>query len=261
MTGRDVPAVVLLHALSLDASMWDEPRRTLRARGHQVLAPNQRGFGAVPLGDDPPSLDILADDLARLLDEHGIGGAVVVGASMGGYVAMAFLRRHPDRVRGLALLSTRATADDPGALAQREAFATLVVDPRAGPELVDAAAAKLVGVTTRTRRPRLLDRVRAESAQADTGALAWAQRAIAARPDSLDVLRATDVPAVLMVGDEDELVSVAEAGAAAAALPRGRLVVLVGVGHLPPLEAPGRVIGELVDLVSRCGDVVGSRPC
>lgn len=80
--------------------MWQAQARALRSLGHPVLTPDQRGFGTTPLGDAPPSLDVVADDLARTLDERGMDRAVLAGSSMGGYVAMAFLRRFPDRVAG-----------------------------------------------------------------------------------------------------------------------------------------------------------------
>lgn len=120
-TNGRVP-VVLLHALSLDSSMWDTHREALEGRGHLVVAPDQRGFGATPLGNEPPSLDTVADDLARELDARGIERAVLVGVSMGGYAAMAFLRRHPGRALALALLSTRADMDDEAARTAREGF-------------------------------------------------------------------------------------------------------------------------------------------
>jgi pimeloyl-ACP methyl ester carboxylesterase len=67
-------------------------------------------------------------------------------------------------------------------------------------------------------------------------AAAWAQRAMAARPDSLDVLRAVSVPALVLRGDEDELSTSADADAMVEALPDGRLVVLAGSGHLSAVE-------------------------
>lgn len=247
MTRPNRTAVVLLHALSQDASMWDEAARALRARGHPVFAPNQCGVGR------SSTVDCLADDVAALLDEHGIGGAAIVGSSMGGYVALAFLRRYPDRVRALGLLATRATADDPTARAEREAFARRVVDPLAGREMINALAPKLVGAGTRARRPDILARVCATARSADVAALAWAQGAIAARRDSLDVLRTSTVPVVVIAGDEDELVSLAEAHVAATAAPRGRLVIVPGAGHLTPLETPDRITGALLDLLAEAG--------
>ncbi|MDT0269247.1 alpha/beta hydrolase [Streptomyces sp. DSM 44915] len=248
----DRPTLVLLHALPLDASSWDQVARALRAQGHPVLAHDQLGFGSAPPTDGlPPSLDTAADELAAELDRRGLRSVVLAGCSMGGYLAMAFLRRHPGRVAALALLAARATADDPAAAARRRRFAELVLDDRARDLLVAETTPALLGATTRVRRPELVERVTELALAARPASVAWAQRAIADRADALDTLRATDVPAVVLVGDEDELVTLDEAGQAVAALPRGRLVILPGVGHLAPLEAPEAVVDTLGHLLTR----------
>ncbi|WP_399087659.1 alpha/beta fold hydrolase [Streptomyces sp. BBFR2] len=241
--------VVLLHALSLHASMWEAQERALRARGHRVLAVDQRGFGTAPLGDAPPSLDVVAGDLARTLDGHGMDRVVLAGASMGGYVAMAFLRRFPDRVAGLALLGTRATADAPEAAAQRLQFAELVQDPVLRPVVVERVTHLLLAEATRAERPELLARVLADAHAADPAALVWAQRAIAARPDSTEVLRAARIPALVISGGQDALVTPEECRYLADVLPQGRLLTLARAGHLPPLEAPGEVTDALRGLL------------
>ncbi|MDH2391175.1 alpha/beta hydrolase [Streptomyces sp. HNM0663] len=252
--------VVLLHALPLESSMWDETARALRARGHDVLPVDQRGFGGTPLpAGDAPSLDLVADDLARELDRRGLDTVALAGCSMGGYTAMSFLRRHPHRVRALALFAARGTADTPRAAAARLRFAHLILDDSLRARIVTDTAASLLGATTRAQRPRLLTRVTDLAQAAAPHSVAWAQRAIAARADSLAALRATDVPAVVVQGEEDELVALDEARETAAALPNGRLVTLPGVGHLAPLEAPERTAEILADLLT--ASTVQARPC
>jgi pimeloyl-ACP methyl ester carboxylesterase len=73
---------------------------------------------------------------------------------------------------------------------------------------------------------------------APPAAVAWAQRAMAARPDSLDTLRAVTVPSLVIAGEEDQLMAAAEAEAMVEALPKSRLVRLPGVGHLSAIEDP-----------------------
>ncbi|MFJ3199578.1 alpha/beta fold hydrolase [Streptomyces sp. NPDC086989] len=250
--------VVLLHALPLDSSMWEGTARELRARGHRVLTPDQCGFGAAPLPDRAPSLDLVADDLARELDRQGIGAVALAGCSMGGYAAMAFLRRHPHRVRALALLAARSTADTPEAAAQRLRFAGAVLDDAARGPLVTATTPSLLGATSRARRPGLTARLTELALAAPPRAVAWAQRAIAARPDSAAVLRAAAVPAVVVIGAEDELVSLDEACATAGELPEGRLVALPGVGHLAPLEAPRATAEVLAGLLAQAEITTGA---
>nr|WP_202447136.1 alpha/beta hydrolase [Streptomyces sp. SID5468] len=253
----------MLHALCLDSRMWRAQAAALRDRGHLVLTPGQRGFGGTPLGTDPPSLDLVADDVARLLDAHGVERAVLAGCSMGGYVAMAFLRRHRDRVRALALLSTRGTADPEETAAGRRRFAELVVDDTARGPLVAATTPSLLGPTTRAARPEVLAEVMAAARAASPAAVAWAQRAIAARPDAMAELRAFPRPAVVVAGEEDGLVGAEESGALAAALPGARLVTLPATGHLPPLEAPERTTAALAALLDEtvAADRKGAAAC
>ncbi|MFF2352731.1 alpha/beta fold hydrolase [Kitasatospora sp. NPDC058115] len=251
-TGAVTPRlpVVLLHALPLSSAMWQAQATALRERGHTVIVPDQRGFGAEPLGEQPPSLDTVADDLAARLDALGHRKVTLVGCSMGGYAAMAFLRRHRRRVGALALLATRATADTPEQAAGRRAFAGLVVDDAQRDELITRTTPLLLGATTKAERPGTLAEVLAWSRAADPRAVAWAQEAVATRPDSVEVLRATDVPALVAIGTEDELVSVDEATLTAGSLPQGRLVTVPGAGHLQPLEAPElttRLLTTLLD--------------
>ncbi|MFI0938716.1 alpha/beta fold hydrolase [Streptomyces sp. NPDC021020] len=243
------PPVVLLHALALDAAMWRAQQHALTLRGHRVLAPHQRGFGGRPLGSEPPSVDLLADDLRRAMDGHGVERAVLAGVSMGGYVAMAFARRWPDRVLGLGLVSTRAAADDAAAREGRLAFAAAMGDPAAAPGWAAAAAGRLFGPTTRDRRPRVAAELRAAGAAAPPASVAWAQRAAAGRPDAGPALAALAVPALVAVGEEDSLVTVEEAEATARHLPGARLAVVPTSGHLPPLETPHTLTALLADLL------------
>jgi pimeloyl-ACP methyl ester carboxylesterase len=235
-------AVALLHALSMTPAMWAGQRAALERAGHLVLSPDQY------CRDLAPSLDVLADGLADALDRHGIGEVVLAGASMGGYVAMAFLRRHPGRTRALALIGTRAGADDEATASGRHALAGLVLDPVRRDGVLEATIPKLVGATTRTRRREVVAAVREIARSVPAADLAWSLRATAARQDSVDVLRTLDVPSVVIAGKEDELVPLVEAHRVVAALPRARLVIVPDAGHLTPLETPEVVTRALIDL-------------
>ncbi len=239
--------MVLLHAFPLSSSMWQAQREGL-APACKVITPDLRGFGGTPLGDDAPSLDVMADDVARLLDGEGIERAVVGGQSMGGYVTMAFCRRHADRLLGVLLADTKAAADPPPARSNRERIAEAVLRDGSG-ILVDEVLPPQLGVTTRRRRPMVAGRVRGLVLAAPPPAVAWAQRAMAARPDSFDTLRALKVPALVIVGDEDELSPPSEAEAMAAAVPDGRLVVIGEAGHLSAMEHPEAFNRAVADFV------------
>jgi pimeloyl-ACP methyl ester carboxylesterase len=233
----DGPAVVLLHAFPLSSAMWLAQRDGL-SDGYRVITPDQRGFGGTPLGDDEPSLDAAADDVAALLDAKGLDRVVLGGLSMGGYVAMAFVRRHPDRVRALLLADTKAGADSEQVRDNRERIARLLTDDPDSPVLVEEVLPTLVGQTTVRERPLVVGRAKALVQAAPAAAVAWAQRAMAARPDSFVTLESLQVPALVVVGEEDAVSPVADAKAMAAAMTGARLEVLPRAGHLTAMECP-----------------------
>jgi pimeloyl-ACP methyl ester carboxylesterase len=142
--------IVLLHAFPVDRRVWAPVAEELRSSGAEVLTPDFRGFG-----DDvrqlatKTSLDVLADDAAETIMRLG-QPAVVGGLSLGGYVAMNLARRHPDRVAALALVDTKANADDAAAADGRLAFADRV-DAEGSGWVADAMMPKLLGPTTRER--------------------------------------------------------------------------------------------------------------
>ncbi|ETK33842.1 alpha/beta fold hydrolase [Microbispora sp. ATCC PTA-5024] len=244
--GSGLP-VVLLHAFPLSSAMWLAQREAL-APVCRVITPDLRGFGGSRLGDDEPSIDAMADDVAQLLDEEGVERAVVGGQSLGGYVTMALCRRHPDRVGAVILADTKAAADTETAIANRERIAEAVLRDGTG-ILVDENMPAMLGATTRERRGMVVGRVRALIQAAPPAAVAWAQRAMAARPDSFGTLRSLGVPALVVVGDEDGLTPQADAQAMVEAIPQATLAVIEKAGHLSAIEQPeafNRAVAEFV---------------
>ena len=250
-SGTGVP-LVLLHAFPLNSAMWSSQREGL-ADGCRVITPDLRGFGGTPLGSDEPSLDVVADDVARLLDGYALDRVVLGGLSMGGYVAMAFLRRHGPRVRALVLADTKASADPEPARANRERIARALDDDPESSVLVDEVLPKLVGATTMERRQLVFGRVKGLVQQAPAAAAAWAQRAMAARPDSFDTLRSVDVPTLVVVGEEDALTPPDDAEAMVATVPGAQLVRIAGAGHLTAVETPDEFNQAVRDLVAGLG--------
>ena len=170
---------------------------------------------------------------------------------MGGYVSLAFARRYPGRVAGLALIDTRASADVAAAADGRRAMAELLeTTPDVAP-LLDGVLPKLLGATSFSERPGIVELVRAAVTRCSPLAAAWAQRAMSDRPDSFDTLRSFNAPAAVIVGAEDVLTPPNDAIAMAEILGQGPTVVVEKAGHLTPLEAPDTVVEALMTLLDR----------
>jgi pimeloyl-ACP methyl ester carboxylesterase len=244
------PAVVLLHGFPLDRSMWSSQLGML-SNHHRVIAPDLRGHGQSPTPPGPYPMEELADDVIETLDAAGVEPPYVVGGlSMGGYVALAMAGRHPDRLRGLMLLNTRAGADQPEAAANRQAKAA-ALEQEGSTESLTAMVELLIPETTRNSRPELVDHVVAMIRQASPIGAAGALRGMAMRPDRLEVLRRLTVPLLVIAGADDAIVPEAEAQAMAEAAPVADLIVIPEAGHLTPMEAPGATNAAIRSFLDR----------
>lgn len=240
-TGQGTP-LVLVHAFPLDADMWDPQRSGLSDR-MRIITFDLPGFGR-DTGPAATSMEECADATAALLDRLSIDTCVIGGCSMGGYIAMSFLRRHPHRVRGILLADTRAGSDSDEARASRHAQAAAV---RAdGMEaIIPGLLPKLLGETGKREDTSREARVRAIMERATPEGTARMLEAMAARHDSLPLLRTVTVPSLIIVGDEDILTPPTESRIMAEAMHGSELHVIPGAGHLANMEAPG-VFNEIV---------------
>lgn len=242
--------LVLLHAFPVSRLMYEDVAAQLTG---QVLVPDLPGFGGAPIPTEEPSLDVYADHVASEMRRAGMGSAVVAGTSMGGYTAMALCRRHPDLVAGLGLIDTRAAADAAAGAEGRRAMADAMEAGITTDPLVQNVLPKLVGETTVASRPEVANQVRGWVRGCDPRAAAWAQRAMAARPDSFETLRSFDGPSLVVVGEEDVLTPREDAQAMVDVLRDPAFVVVPEAGHLTPVESPADVVSALERLVVRAG--------
>jgi 3-oxoadipate enol-lactonase len=247
--GEGTPPLVFLHAFPLDGRMW-APQVAALAPQYQVVVPDLRGFGAArDKLVDVADMDLLADDLAQLLDDRGLDQVVLCGLSLGGYVSFAFARRHPGRLRGLVLMSTRATADDEAAAAARLEMADRVLAEGVG-FLPEVMLPRLLGATSRRERPELVERVTKLLLEQEPEAVAAAQRGMAARPDVTEELASVGVPVLVLSGAEDELIRPEAGRELAAAFLDAKFVQFADSGHLLSLEQPEQVNEILLDFVA-----------
>lgn len=229
--------VLWIHGFPLSNQLWDYQIDDLADVARQI-APDLRGFGGSEATEPPCSLETYSADCSRLLDHLGFRGPVVVGGlSMGGYIALDFYRRYPERVAGLILAATRAGADSAEAQAGRDQAAALAGAEGVGP-IAEGMLPKLFAPSTLPEQPELVAFVREMMLSASVKGVQGALAAMRDRPDSTLLLTTIDVPTLIIHGQDDQLIPVAEAKAAGKAVPEAKLVILPASGHLPNLEQP-----------------------
>ncbi len=231
--------VVLVHGFPLSSDLW-RPQRAALSATYRVLAPDLRGHGRSDLPNNGATIDTYADDLVALLDALGIGAATIGGLSMGGYVLMALLRRHPERVRAVMLLATKAPGDTDAGKQARDEMIRLALEEGAG-AVAEKMLPKMLTARTREQSPELVAFVREMMAATPVDGIVGALKALRDRPSSEATLQACSLPALILVGQEDELTPPAEARAMQALLRRSRLDEIPEASHLLNLEQPEAV--------------------
>ena len=204
--------VMLLHGWPLSERMWVPQVSALRKSGFNPLVPHLYGRG--------PVIDGWAAHLLRDND----GQFVTVGASMGGYCALALARRAPERIVGMVLVGSRAGADTFDRRRQRDD---------------QIAALRARGVP-----PELETDDTAED-------LAAAQEAMRDRMDLSGIAASFGGPLLVCIGDRDEVVSVDESRELAAGALQARFEVFPGAGHFVSVEQPERFNSVLLDFLSQ----------
>lgn len=232
----DGPAVLFIHGYPFDHTIWTHQVAALE--GWCRIAPDLRGMGQSDAPDLGYSMGTYAADLAELLDLLGARDVVLVGLSMGGYVAFEFLRHWRERVRGLVLVDTRAEADTPEGRMARDVSAATARDHGAA-AVADAMLPKVLGGSTLAGASATVERVRAMMAATPVAGIVGALGAMRDRSDSTPLLpQLAGIPTLVIVGDEDEVTPPAQAKTMAEAVPGASLVVIRSAGHLPPVERP-----------------------
>jgi pimeloyl-ACP methyl ester carboxylesterase len=233
---RDSPhVIVLVHAFPVGMRMWEPVTMPNRWR---AVAPALPGFD----GTDPPpaastSLDDYAHATLAFMDGLAIDNAVVGGVSMGGYVTLALWRLARLRWRGLVLADTRAGADSEGTRAAREHLLD-VVKAQGTKGVAEEMLPKLLGETTRSRRPELVDHLRRLVERQTGEGIAGAIVRLRDRPDSTPLLGDIAVPALVIVGEEDTVTPPSESEDMQARLEDAHLTRIPEAGHLSCMENP-----------------------
>jgi len=225
--GKGTP-LVLIHGFPLDHTSWDE-LASLLENEFDLILPDLRGFGQSTAVESQYTITDMADDLAGLLDHLGIEKTALAGHSMGGYAALSFAKKYPQRVSGLALISSQAAGDPPERKEGRYKTAAEVAEKGVG-VVVEAMTSKL------SANADVQAFVRGVIGGQKPLGVIGALKAMAEREDFMRHIPSFDFPLVLIHGDADALIPLERSQEIKAVLPASQIVVIQGAGHMPMME-------------------------
>lgn len=234
--GHGMP-LLCLAPFPFDGRLFREQHRLDDAA--RLIIPDYRGTGRSAVTNEPSTMERLADDAVALLDHLGIAQAVVLGNSVGCYVAFALFANHRARVSAFIFADTRAEADTPQQAERRQ---KTVEGLRAeGTGILRDRVNDLFAATTREQCPGLVAEMQAQALEQPAEGLAQLTLGMAMRPDRTELLPQIHLPTLVLCGDQDTVSPPDGMRALAAAMPAAEFHLIPDAGHLAPLEQPERV--------------------
>jgi non-heme chloroperoxidase len=236
---KEGPVLVLLHGYT-DSYLSFERVLPLLPRSFHVYALDQRGHGDSSRPDCCYSPSDFASDVAAFLDSQGIQRAVLVGHSMGSFIAQQVALEHPQRVQALVLVGSAPTVHGNAVAAELKSYVDTLADP------IDPAFVRefQAGTFYRPIPPSFLDTAVSESLKVPARVWKAALDGLIAEDHSTR-LRDISVPTLVVGGDHDGFFSVAEQQALAQALPHASLALYTETGHAPHVEQPQRFVEDV----------------
>ena len=232
------PPLVLSHGVIESTESWAQLTPFLSDH-FQVVVHDARGRGGSEWDGAPFGFPELADDVAALTDFLGLDNFFHAGHSMGGRVVLEHALAHPDRVAGLAVISSRAEAPDDAGRARFAALAN-----QAAAEGPGSAVAPWAEPTD-----AYFQRARAISEANPRGGTQAALRTLAEMGSLVPRLCEIETRTLVLAGGLDSTY-LRSARLMATTVPHGILRILEGIGHFPNLECPALLADELIHFFS-----------
>jgi len=243
-------AVLLLHGFLEDKSMWDEFVKSL-AKLYQVLVIDLPGHGKSSVLSSVHSMALMADVSQKVLQKENIENCVVIGHSMGGYVALAFAEKYPYMIAGFGLFHSHSMADTAEAKANRERTIEFVKKEKMG--FVNQFIPSLFAEENREKLEVEISKQIEKANQMPPNAIIAALAGMRDRPMRLDVVVMSKVPVLFILGKQDSRIPFEKAMAQAATAPNAQINLLGSSGHMAWLEEPIKSIEIIKSFVALCG--------
>lgn len=246
--GFPLPPLVLLHGFCEDASVWNPVLAEIS--GSTVLRINLPGFGDsdIPL---TTGMEVYADTVCAVLNELGIERAVLAGHSMGGYATLAFAQAYPERLAGFSLVHSHPYPDTPEGIEKRRRGIDMVRSGKKDLYVAQLFPALFAQPFAKTHPDVVETLVQTGREQPAEGIIA-ALEGMISRENHLNTLRDSACPVQFILGEQDAIVPLEDALAAATLPSQVDIRVLPGVGHMGMFEATEAIATALRDFWRFC---------
>lgn len=246
------PVVVLLHGYLESLDVWDGFTESLTPR-LRVITLDLPGHGVSEVKGEVHSMEFLADVVRGVLDELGVSKCTIAGHSMGGYAALAFLRKYPEMLDGFILFHSSPNPDSPEKKELRRRETEVVLSGKK--DLLASTVAMGFAAQNRVRfADEIADLAEQVSLTEDAGIVALLS-GMSERPDSNDMLRESKVPQMFILGRHDEYITQPVAEDMVARHPQAGVLWLEDSGHMGFIEEPKESAEAIIRFCERVSGI------
>jgi pimeloyl-ACP methyl ester carboxylesterase len=246
-SGSGTP-ILFLHSFGHNRNLWFPQLTHFLEKGFRVLAPDMPGHGGSSYDRARHGVDEMAQGYIELLDSLGIRKAILVGISMGGYIALRMWARRADLIAAMVLSNTKAEKDSEEIVARRRAQIENIHN-HGLEHFVTTGAPKRLSPLTLQRRPWVLDMITLLNHTVPAEVNAATLEAMARKQDDTQVLPTIDVPVLVTSGSDDIFIPRDSPGNLRKGIKGSKFHEIAGTGHVSSLEAPteyNRVVEEFL---------------
>ena len=240
----DGPAVVLLHGFLEDLTMWDQLAPDL-ARDHQVIRIDLLGHGKSKNTGPVHEMEEQAHMVRSVLSELGIHKYIVIGHSMGGYVALAIAELYPGEITGLALMNSTSLADTPEKQINRDRAIQAVKQNHRS--FVRIAIPGLFAPGNREKFSKEIKALTQISLSMDPQGITASLEGMKIRKDRSDIFKGITVPKLLIIGEQDPALDLDSL------LPQGQYpgveTVVFKDGHMSHIENRSELLASFLQFL------------
>jgi pimeloyl-ACP methyl ester carboxylesterase len=248
-SGRGLP-LVLLHGFPLDSRIWRKQRESLADSFH-VITPDLRGFGKSQ-SNESFTMKSLADDVHAFLAEIGALPAVLGGLSMGGYVALEYVKKYPTDLRGLLLIDTRAEGDSTEGKQARTKMIELVKE-KGPPAVAEQMMPKMLAPDSLKGKDDVVRELQQIMQSCPATTIINALLAMRDRTDHTSDLPSIGAETLIVVGEADSITPVASAEKMHTAIPNSQLTIIPKAGHMTSMEQPQALNDAIHSFITSLG--------
>ncbi|MBU1013399.1 MAG: alpha/beta fold hydrolase [Bacteroidetes bacterium] len=237
------PVIIFIHGFPLNKAMWNKQVGELK-ENYRVITYDIRGHGNSDAGDEDFSIELFVIDLLSLMDALKIDKTILCGFSMGGYIALNAIENHPERFIALLLCDTNCTEDKPEAKEKRMK-AIESIKEQGLEQYTEESLKKLFAPISFSKHIEEIAIVREMIMKTSKQSLYKTLYALAERKETCSKLHQIKVPALIMVGKEDEITPPDIALSMHEKIKGSTIHIIEHAGHLSNMENPNQFNEQL----------------